>query len=49
MNSTAVSQALRQAVRPPGIDACQCLKDFADYLTRIQGGAEDAPRLLLLG
>jgi hypothetical protein len=37
MNSTAVSEALQQAVRPAGIDASQCLKDFADYLTRVQG------------
>ena len=37
MNSTAVSEALQQAARPPGIDASQCLKDFADHLTRVQG------------
>jgi hypothetical protein len=37
MNSTAVSEALQEAVRPAGIDASQCLKDFADYLTRVQG------------
>jgi hypothetical protein len=44
MNSTAVSEELQQAVRPAGIDASQCLKDFADYLTRVQGLA---PRMRL--
>src|SRR6266481_475888 len=37
MNNTAVSEALQQAARPPGIDASQCLKNFDDYLTRVQG------------
>jgi hypothetical protein len=44
MNSTAVSEELQQAVRPAGIDASQCLKDFADYLTPVQGLA---PRMRL--
>jgi len=37
MKNTAVSKALQQGVQPPGIDASQCLKDFDDYLTRVQG------------
>jgi site-specific recombinase XerD len=37
MNNTAVSEALQQAIRPPGIDAPQCLKDFGDHLVRVQG------------
>ena len=37
MNNTAASEALPQEVRPPGVDASQCLKDFDDHLTRVQG------------
>ncbi|MGO8855569.1 MAG: tyrosine-type recombinase/integrase [Steroidobacteraceae bacterium] len=37
MNNTAASEALQQEVRPPGVDASQCLKDFDDHLTRVQG------------
>jgi hypothetical protein len=37
MNNTAASEALQQGLRLPGIDASQCLKDFDDYLMRVQG------------
>jgi len=37
VNNTAISEALRQAIRPPGIDVSQCLNDFDEHLTRVQG------------
>lgn len=37
MNNTAASEALLQGAGSPGIDASQCLKDFDDHLTRVQG------------
>ncbi len=36
MNNTAASEALQQGVRPLGIDASQCLKDFDDHLINLQ-------------
>ena len=37
MNNTAASKASQQGVQPPAIDASQFLKDFDDYLMRVQG------------
>jgi hypothetical protein len=37
MNNTAASKALQQGVQPPAIDASQFLRDFDDYLMRVQG------------
>jgi hypothetical protein len=36
-NNTAASKASQQGVQPPAIDASQFLKDFDDYLMRVQG------------
>lgn len=37
MNNTAASNASQQGVQPPAIDASKFLKDFDDYLMRVQG------------
>jgi integrase/recombinase XerD len=37
VNNTAASKASQQGVQPPAIDASKFLKDFDDYLMRVQG------------